>query len=754
MAEAPSTSQPETPTLEHLRQAIAAGDLPLARSLAWRLPPAERMRPGAEAVLAELRTGLEERERQQAWVNAREAVAGGRFKEARDHLSQYLMLHPLGANAQEIRRWTGDELPRLERLWKLRQLQLDFLEAAAAGDLRRQQPLAEEWLKLAPPAEELEQLPLLARDPQGRPWIQDPAGMRRQVQEALARPVPPLLPPTADQQEGILWQPEPAGTPAAEAEKPRVYSLPDTPWHPSRPDASRPVVAPGSSVHVVDTTWGRIALAGTALLLLLIVWQAIAWGCFSLNRRQRLWTETERWGRQIGWWHPGPGAFSEACEAKAGWDAIASRLATAQAPQAAAREWRGLAAREGEALSSLQAGEFSQARAQFLETRAAATQLLEELEISRSVVRDARDCALVVGAQELAPEAWKRAERQLQEFDAPRTARDLEATRRLAHESASACEGIVREILRTHVEMPLAAVERAEKQARAMEMDRRQPELWTQAQALADELAGARQEQRYQETLELAGRLSALYYRGALENGRDPGDFAEVELGGGFRTELVWCPAPPNFAPWGAGSVPAQARGFWMARCETTQAQWRAVMGANPSAFPGEARPVENVSWLDVQAFLLKLRQRTRIEGWEARLPTEDEWETACRAGEDEGKAGVWHRGNSQGQTHPVGMLRPNAWGLCDMLGNVWEWVDANADASASKAAVLPMQACRGGGGDDPLKACQPDSRHLLPAAAASNGVGFRLVLSPLPETLKPPDPAPVREVPLPEIVR
>ena len=174
-----------------------------------------------------------------------------------------------------------------------------------------------------------------------------------------------------------------------------------------------------------------------------------------------------------------------------------------------------------------------------------------------------------------------------------------------------------------------------------------------------------------------------------------------------------------------------------MARCETTQAQWRSVMGSVPAGFAGMQRPVENVSWLDVQAFLLKLRQRTRIEGWELRLPTEDEWEYACRADDRDagfGDAGIWHRGNSGRQTHPVGERQPNAWNLHDMLGNVWEWVDSNVEqeAKGEAAAAVPLRVCRGGSGDDPLASCQPAARHLLPASSASNGVGFRLVASPL----------------------
>ena len=158
--------------------------------------------------------------------------------------------------------------------------------------------------------------------------------------------------------------------------------------------------------------------------------------------------------------------------------------------------------------------------------------------------------------------------------------------------------------------------------------------------------------------------------------------------------------------------------GFWMARYETTQAQWKAVMGNNPSLWKGaknrlgndDALPVEQVSYEDAQEFLQKLNERN--DGWTYRLPSESEWEYACRAGSTGDYAGVldemgWYGNNSGSkpvdayqiyaskaepyygarqlweqylkpngdQPHPVGTKKPNAWGLYDMHGNVWEWV-------------------------------------------------------------------------------
>jgi len=120
-------------------------------------------------------------------------------------------------------------------------------------------------------------------------------------------------------------------------------------------------------------------------------------------------------------------------------------------------------------------------------------------------------------------------------------------------------------------------------------------------------------------------------------------------------------------------------QGFQMGRYEVTQEQWQAVLGSNPSRFQGATLPVEQVSWDDVQGFLQRLNARN--DGYRYRLPTEAEWEYAARAGTTDKYAGAsalgdaaWYDSNSGGTTHPVGQKRPNAWGLYDMLGNVWEW--------------------------------------------------------------------------------
>jgi formylglycine-generating enzyme required for sulfatase activity len=124
---------------------------------------------------------------------------------------------------------------------------------------------------------------------------------------------------------------------------------------------------------------------------------------------------------------------------------------------------------------------------------------------------------------------------------------------------------------------------------------------------------------------------------------------------------------------------------FYLGMYEVTQAQWKAVMGNNPSKLKdcGDDCPVEMVNWNDVQEFINKLNQKEGSNKY--RLPTEAEWEYACRAesntrfsfGDDVDVLGqyAWYEENSGGSTHPVGQKKPNAWGLYDIHGNVWEWV-------------------------------------------------------------------------------
>ena len=140
--------------------------------------------------------------------------------------------------------------------------------------------------------------------------------------------------------------------------------------------------------------------------------------------------------------------------------------------------------------------------------------------------------------------------------------------------------------------------------------------------------------------------------------------------------ELVRRDATPGF-------VVSIDRPFYLGAHEVTQAQWKRVMGTNPSVFQGsrvadaaDRHPVDNVSWDDAQAFILRLNQLDRTARY--RLPTEWEWEYAARAGAEQDLS--WSEARAQAQTSQtstlmVGQKQPNAWGLYDMVGNVWEWV-------------------------------------------------------------------------------
>ena len=182
---------------------------------------------------------------------------------------------------------------------------------------------------------------------------------------------------------------------------------------------------------------------------------------------------------------------------------------------------------------------------------------------------------------------------------------------------------------------------------------------------------------------------------------------------------------------------------YYIGRYEVTQAEWKAVMGSNPSNFKGDNLPVECVSWNDCQEFIRKLNTLT---GKNFRLPTEAEWEFAARGGNNSsgykysgsGNIGsvAWYTENSNGKTHPVGQKSPNELGLYDMSGNVYEWCQDWYGSYPSYAQTNPTgpnsgsyRVCRGGSWDFNAGCCRVSLRiHSTPGDSNFN-LGLRLVL-------------------------
>jgi formylglycine-generating enzyme required for sulfatase activity len=189
-------------------------------------------------------------------------------------------------------------------------------------------------------------------------------------------------------------------------------------------------------------------------------------------------------------------------------------------------------------------------------------------------------------------------------------------------------------------------------------------------------------------------------------------------------------------------------RGFFISETECTQSQWESVMGTRPSFFKGTELPVEQVNWEEAVEFCRKLTEKHREQGkvpkgWEWRLPTESEWEYAARAGTTGARHGeldliAWHPKNSGFTTHPVGKKQANAWGLHDMIGNVWEWCsDWYIDSYPTGIVVHPKgpsegkaRVFRGGTyrSDNNYKLESAHRSGIAPEVRAQD-IGFRLVL-------------------------
>ncbi|MCY3023674.1 MAG: formylglycine-generating enzyme family protein [Planctomycetota bacterium] len=243
-----------------------------------------------------------------------------------------------------------------------------------------------------------------------------------------------------------------------------------------------------------------------------------------------------------------------------------------------------------------------------------------------------------------------------------------------------------------------------------------------------------------------------------------------LDLGGGVKLELVFI-GPGKFS---MGSPATEAKRspdnetqhqvtltqpFYMAKYPVTQEQFEALMGKNPSTTKGARNPVDMVSWNDAQDFCTKLSKKAAKT---VRLPTEAEWEYACRAGSTTtyyfgaGEAGLgeycWFKDNSEDKpggdkkafagkmTHPVGSKRPNAWGLYDMHGNVCQWCEDWFEKYTEQAVVDPQgpaqgerHVLRGGSCNLPAADCRTAFRIAYPPDRFSGhvgGFGFRVVVA------------------------
>lgn len=184
---------------------------------------------------------------------------------------------------------------------------------------------------------------------------------------------------------------------------------------------------------------------------------------------------------------------------------------------------------------------------------------------------------------------------------------------------------------------------------------------------------------------------------------------------------------------------------FQMCRYPVTRSLYAEVMGKERPAEGEALHPVQNVSWLDAVSFCNRISSRLDLpeyyifnsDGDDAlgsgtaagfRLPSEAEWEFACRAGTRDPRYGdleevAWYEGNSGGKTQPVGLLQPNNWGLYDMLGNVWEWCEDVYDPSV----YGQYRVFRGGGWADQPRGCLATNRRRSHPAFAIDDLGFRV---------------------------
>jgi len=228
-----------------------------------------------------------------------------------------------------------------------------------------------------------------------------------------------------------------------------------------------------------------------------------------------------------------------------------------------------------------------------------------------------------------------------------------------------------------------------------------------------------------------------------------------VDLGNGVNLEMILIPAGEFMM--GSPDLDMDAypvekpqhrvritKPFYLGKYLVTQEQYEAVMGSNPSDFKGPKNPVEQVTWDNCQQFLAKLNAKIGTQGGKFVLPTEAQWEYACRAGsatrycfgDDAAQLRdyAWYIVNSESNPHAVGEKKPNAWGLYDMHGNVWEWCHDFYGAYRAEAATDPSgprngsgHVLRGGAWSYPAKFCRSANRYNLVRGFRYISLGFRV---------------------------
>lgn len=254
---------------------------------------------------------------------------------------------------------------------------------------------------------------------------------------------------------------------------------------------------------------------------------------------------------------------------------------------------------------------------------------------------------------------------------------------------------------------------------------------------------------------EIANRETQIIARASEIIGKRAGEERDWEIAPGVKMTFCWCP-PGEFLMGSSDTESGHwdhekqvhvtlTKGFWMAKMQVTQNQWTAIMGNIHSGFEGNSLPVA-VDWYHAVEFLEKLNAKIgNTDGGQMVLPTEAQWEYACRAGELGPYSGgtidevAWYKENSGGSTHPVGMKKPNAWGLHDMHGNVCEWcadwyddklighVDPSGPLSGSNRVG------RGGSWSNGSMRCRAASRFYGIPTGRNRSVGFRVARSVVP---------------------